>query len=85
METIEFVRNKPILIQNIIKALNKLTDSVTRDENINKLLHLLIKVKRNATKQNGTIQNLMNIEGIPQTATLQNAMRKELLVLEMEQ
>ena len=74
METIEFVRSKPLLIQNIIKALNKLTDSVTRDENINKLLHLLIKVKRSVTNKNNTIQNLMNIEGIPQTATLQNAM-----------
>ena len=75
METIEFVRSKPLLIQNIIKALNKLSDSVTRDENINKLLRLLIKVKRNATNPGGIrIESMLNIEGMPKTATIQNEM-----------
>ena len=72
MESIEFVREKPIIIQNIIKALNKLTDSVTRDENINTLLRLLIKVRRDVNKD--AHNNLMNVEGIQQSATLQNAM-----------
>ena len=74
METIEFVRNKPIIIQNIIKALNKLTDSVTRDEKINTLLELLLKIKNdvNPNENNGDIE----IEGvaIEKSATLQNAM-----------
>ena len=72
MESIEFVREKPIIIQNIIKALNKLTDSVTRDENINTLLRLLIKVRRDVNKDENN--HLMNVEGIQQSATIQNAM-----------
>jgi hypothetical protein len=75
METIEFVRNKPLLIQNIIKALNKLSDSVTRDENINTLLRLLMKVRRNATNAGGIrIESMLNIEGMPKSATIQNEM-----------
>ena len=78
METIEFVRNKPILIQNIIKALNKLSDSVTRDENINQLLQLLIKVKNDVEGNNENNENneFINIDGvkIEKSATLQNAM-----------
>ena len=72
METIEFVRSKPLLIQNIIKALNKLTDSVTRDENINTLLRLLMKVKKNVT--NAGLHADSVLEGIEKSPTMQNEM-----------
>ena len=80
METIEFVRSKPLLIQNIIKALNKLTDSMIRDECVNKLLKLLMKVKKNVTNNNNNLENLdtlININGINKTPTMENEMVNE--------
>ena len=46
-ESMEFVRSKPLMIQNIIKALNKLTDSTEKDENIRNLLNFIVKIKNN--------------------------------------
>ena len=76
METIEFVRSKPLLIQNIIKALNKLTDSVTRDDNINTLLKLLMKVKRSATNAGNNIggESILQLDGIQKSPTMENEM-----------
>jgi len=76
METIEFVRSKPLLIQNIIKALNKLTDSVTRDDNINTLLKLLMKVKRSATNAGNNIggESILQLDGFQKSPTMENEM-----------
>ena len=38
-----------LIIQNIIKALNKLTDSTEKDENIRNLLNFIIQIKNNVS------------------------------------
>ena len=48
-ESMDFVRSKPLIIQNIIKALNKLTDSTEKDENIRNLLNFIIQIKNNVS------------------------------------
>ena len=63
METIEFIRNKPIMIQNIIKALNKLGDSSFKDESIRNLLKFLLTVKRNGGGNGQAAMTMENVIG----------------------
>ena len=63
METIEFIRNKPIMIQNIIKALNKLGDSSFKDDSIRNLLKFLLTVKRNGGGNGQAAMTMENIIG----------------------
>ena len=51
-ESMEFVRSKPLIIQNIIKALNKLNDSNEKDENIRNLINYIFQIKNNTNSEN---------------------------------
>ena len=69
-ETIEFIRNKPIMIQNIIKALNKLGDSAQKDIAIKKLLKFLLTVRKNGGTE-GVDINYLNL-GLASQMSLSN-------------
>ena len=62
-ENMEFIRSKALIIQNIIKALNKLTDSSEKDENIRNLLDYIYQIKKKSNYDNNLNNRIINLNG----------------------
>ena len=71
-ESMEFVRSKPLMVQNIIKALNKLTDSSEKDENIRNLIDFILHIKNNVSDISNE-NNFLNNQLINNTNIYNNA------------